>query len=147
LYGILSAFLGAVFTLINSKLVQHNKPTKITFYEFVVGALFISLFGGLTTDLVLPFSSMPAMDWVYLGMLVTICTAYAFIASVKVMRYIRPYTVMLTVNLEPVYGIVLALLIFGESEKMQANFYFGAALIIGTVLLNGWLKYRSERMS
>lgn len=147
LLGILSAFLGAVFTLINGKLVQHNKPTTITFYEFVVGALCISIFGGLTTGLVSPFSAMSGMDWVYLGVLVTICTAYAFIASVKVMRYIRPYTVMLTVNLEPVYGIILALLIFGESEKMQANFYLGAALIIGTVLLNGWLKYHADLKS
>ena len=147
LLGILSAFLGAVFTLINSKLVQSNKPTTITFYEFLVGALCISIFGGFTTDLLTPFSSMSGKDWVYLGILVTVCTAYAFIASVKVMRYIRPYTVMLTVNLEPIYGIILALLIFGESEKMQANFYFGAALIIGTVLLNGWLKYHTELKS
>ena len=142
--GILSAFLGAVFMLINGKLVMHNKPTTITFYEFVVGALCISLFGGFSYDLITPFSAMTGMDWVYLGILVTVCTAYAFIASVKVMRYIRPYTVMLTVNLEPVYGIILALIIFGDSEKMQANFYLGAALIIGTVLLNGWVKYKSE---
>ena len=144
LIGVLSAFLGAVFMLINGKLVMHNKPTIITFYEFVVGALCISLYGLLGTDLISPFSAMDGMDWLYLGILVTICTAYAFIASVKVMRYIRPYTVMLTVNLEPVYGIILALIIFGDSEKMQANFYLGAALIIGTVLLNGWVKYKAE---
>jgi len=147
LLGISSAFLGAVFMLINGKLVLYNKPTTITFYEFVVGALCLSLFGGLTTGFTAPFSAMQGMDWVYLAVLVTVCTAYAFIASVKVMRFIRPYTVMLTVNLEPVYGILLALLIFGESEKMQANFYLGAALIIGTVLLNGWLKYRTELKS
>lgn len=147
LLGISSAFLGAVFTLINGKLVQHNRPTTITFYEFVVGALCIGIFGGLTTEIVEPFTLMSGMDWVYLGILVTVCTAYAFMAAVKVMRYIRPYTVMLTINLEPVYGIILALLIFGESEKMEANFYLGAALIIGTVLLNGWLKHRVQPRS
>ena len=142
--GIVSAFLGAVFMLINGRLVMHNRPTTITFYEFLVGALCISLYGAMGTDLLSPFSAMTGMDWVYLGLLVTICTAYAFIASVKVMRYIRPYTVMLTVNLEPVYGIILALIIFGESERMQVNFYLGAALIIGTVLLNGWVKYKAK---
>lgn len=146
LLGILSAFLGAVFTLINGKLVMHNRPTTITFYEFVVGTLGISIYGLFTTDLIEPFLAMKGRDWVYLGILVTVCTAYAFMAAVKVMRYIRPYTVMLTVNLEPIYGILLAWLIFGDSEVMPANFYLGAFLIIGTVLLNGWIKYRDKGM-
>ena len=147
LLGITSAFLGAVFTLINGKLVRHNRPTTITFYEFVVGTFCISIYGLFTSDLSEPFLTMAGKDWLYLGILVTLCTAYAFIAAVKVMRYIRPYTVMLTVNLEPVYGILLAVLIFGDSEVMPANFYLGALLIIGTVLLNGWLKYGYKGMA
>ena len=70
----------------------------------------------------------------------TICTAYAFIVSVQVMKYISPYTVVLTVNLEPVYGIILALLVFKEEERMSWTFYVGAAIILTTVILNAILK-------
>ena len=70
----------------------------------------------------------------------SICTAYAFIAAVHVMKQISPYTVVLTYNLEPIYGIVLAIILFPKAEKMSTEFYIGASLIISTVLLNGILK-------
>ncbi|MEN8702959.1 MAG: EamA family transporter, partial [Polaribacter sp.] len=80
------------------------------------------------------------MDWFYLFVLSSVCTAYAFIASVKIMKYISPYTLMLTINLEPIYAIILALFIFGDKEKMHPEFYFGAVIVLGVVLLNGILK-------
>ncbi len=73
----------------------------------------------------------------------SICTAYAFIASVKVMKYLSPYTVMLTINLEPVYAIILALFIFGDKEKMNPEFYLGACIVLGVVLINGIIKNKS----
>ena len=76
----------------------------------------------------------------YLFLLASICTAYAFIASVHVMKYLSPYTVVLTYNLEPVYGIILALFLFPEAERMSGHFYLGAFIIISAVLLNGILK-------
>ena len=79
-------------------------------------------------------------DIIYLLILASVCTAYAFIASVYVMRYISPFTVVLTYNLEPVYGIILALIIFPEKEKMSTNFYIGALIVISVVLFNGILK-------
>jgi Integral membrane protein DUF6. len=81
-------------------------------------------------------------DWLYLLLLSSVCTAYAFIISVKVMKYISPYTVMLSINLEPVYAIILALLIFGEKEQMSPSFYLGAFIVLFVVLLNGVLKNR-----
>ena len=83
------------------------------------------------------------MDWLYLFILSSICTAYAFIASVKIMKYISPYTVMLTINLEPVYAIVLALFIFGDKEKMKPEFYIGAGIVLGVVMLNGIIQNKS----
>ena len=56
------------------------------------------------------------------------------------MKLISPYTVVLTYNLEPVYGIVIAIILFPEKEKMSAMFYYGAAIILITVMLNGILK-------
>jgi len=142
--GLLSTFLGAIFTLINGQLVMEERPTTITFYELLVGAICVSIYGFTVSDLTTPFKTLPLADWFFLGILVTVCTAYAFIASVKVMRYIRPFTVMLTVNLEPVYGIILAYFIFGEDEKMHPNFYLGALIILVTVITNGIIKNRSK---
>lgn len=142
--GLLSTLLGAIFTLINGQLVMEERPTTITFYELLVGAICVTLYGFSVSDMTVPFKSLPMADWLFLGILVTVCTAYAFIASVKVMRYIRPFTVMLTVNLEPVYGIILAYFIFGEDEKMHPNFYLGALIILVTVITNGILKNRSK---
>jgi drug/metabolite transporter (DMT)-like permease len=71
----------------------------------------------------------------------SVCTAYAFTASVKVMQKLSPYTVMLTTSLEPVYGIILAYFILGGKEKMSFEFYIGAMLIVITVILNAVIKH------
>ena len=74
----------------------------------------------------------------------SVCTAYAFIESTAVMKFLSPYTVMLTINLEPIYGIILAVLIFKEKEQMSSGFYIGAAIILTTVILNGIIKSRQK---
>ncbi|MDJ0645161.1 MAG: DMT family transporter [Flavobacteriaceae bacterium] len=139
--GISSAFFSALFAVINGRFVEKDDATIISFYEFIGGVafitLYIALFGeGFTKD----FFLLKNTDWLYLFILASICTAYAFIAAVYIMKFISPFTVMLTYNLEPVYGIVLAILIFGESEIMSTNFYYGAILILITVILDGLLK-------
>jgi drug/metabolite transporter (DMT)-like permease len=80
----------------------------------------------------------------YLLILASICTAYAFAASLDVMKHLSPYTVMLSINLEPVYGIILALLIFKDSEKMHPNFYIGASIILGIIVLNAFFNKRQN---
>jgi drug/metabolite transporter (DMT)-like permease len=145
LHGILlaltSAFLSALFSVINGKYAKEYDPTLISFYELIGGVLFFSLFLVFTSGFSPAFFTVSASDWFYLALLSSFCTAYAFIASVKVMQYLSPYTVMLTTNLEPIYGIILALIIFQEKEKMSTGFYFGALLILFTVVANGFVKY------
>jgi drug/metabolite transporter (DMT)-like permease len=75
------------------------------------------------------------MDWLWLLILSGICTVYAFSVSVELMRRITAFAVNLTVNLEPVYGIILAVLILGEKEKMTAGFYYGTLIILISVLI------------
>lgn len=139
--GIISAFLSSTFAVLNGKFLEQHTATVISFYEFVSGVLFISLFmyffgnGFSESFFILSFS-----DFGYLFILASVCTAYAFIAAVYVMRYISPYTVVLTYNLEPIYGIILALILFPEKEIMSSSFYIGASIIIGVVLFNGILK-------
>jgi drug/metabolite transporter (DMT)-like permease len=79
-------------------------------------------------------------DLIYLFLLSSVCTAYAFIASTAIMKYLSPYTVMLTINLEPIYGIILAYFIFEDKEQMSPWFYLGALIILATVIANGILK-------
>ena len=141
LLGICSAFFGALFSVFNGKLLERHSATIISFYEFLGGVLFITLFialfqGGFTKE----FFDLSSSDYGYLLILASVCTAYAFIAAVSVMRYLSPYTLILTYNLEPVYGILLALMFFPEAEKMSANFYLGAVIILSVVILDGILK-------
>ncbi len=139
--GIISAFLSSLFAVLNGKFLEQHSATKISFYEFISGVVFITIFiaffgQGFTSA----FFDISISDFGYLTILASICTAYAFIASVYVMRYISPYTVVLTYNLEPIYGVILALILFPETEVMSSSFYIGAIIILSVVLLNGILK-------
>jgi drug/metabolite transporter (DMT)-like permease len=141
LLGLSSAFLSALFSVYNSKFAKIYDPTLISFYELTGGIIFFSLLLLGTSSFSSSFFQISTSDWVYLGILSSLCTAYAFIASVKVMRFLSPYTVMLTINLEPIYGIILAVLVFQEKEKMNPQFYLGALIILITVIANGIVKY------
>lgn len=139
--GISSAFFSSLFAVLNGKFLQRHSATVISFYEFISGVAFISLFiilfrGGFSIE----FFKLSAADFGYLFILASVCSAYAFIAAVHVMKVISPYTVVLSYNLEPVYGIILAIILFPEKERMSINFYYGAFIIITTVMLNGLLK-------
>ena len=68
------------------------------------------------------------------------CTAYPFVVATNLLKKMSPFTIVLTNNLEPVYGIVLALIIFGEKERMSLEFYLGAMVIFSCVLINGLIK-------
>ncbi len=145
-YSLISVFLGVTFTLFNGKLIQKYDPSVITLYEFFAGVFFVSLYllyGGKFTA---EFFTVSQNDWILLLVLSSVCTAYAFTASVNVMKKLTPYTVMLTTNMEPVYGIMLAYIILGDKEKMSPAFYVGAVIILATVILNGILKnYKSKK--
>ena len=140
-YALASIILGVLFTLMNGKMIVNHDSAVITLYEFGAGVFFISIYLLLQGKLNLMMFNMTLENWLLLLVLSSVCTAYAFTASVKVMQKLTPYTVMLTTNLEPVYGIVLAYFIIGEKEKMSTEFYFGALIIVITVILNGVIKH------
>lgn len=145
LMALFSAFLSALFSVFNGRLVQENSATTISFFELFFGVLGISVYLLITGGFDADFFVLSGSDWLYITILATICTAYAFIASVNLMKWLTPFTLMLTINLEPVYGILLALLIFGEAEYMSGTFYLGAAIILCTVLANGYIKTKGRR--
>lgn len=141
LLGIASAFFSSLFAVLNGKFLEEHSATKISFYEFISGVIFITIFIQLFGDgFSLEYFRISGSDYGYLFILASVCTAYAFIAAVYVMKLISPYTVVLTYNLEPVYGIIMAIMIFPETEKMTSTFYYGAAVILVTIMLNGIIK-------
>ena len=141
LYALVAIILGVLFTLMNGKLIENHDPAVISFYEFLAGVFFITIYFLFQQKFTLDFFVLTLNNWILILILASICTAYAFTASVKVMQKLTPYTVMLTTNLEPVYGIVLAYFILGGKEKMSFEFYIGAIIIVITVILNGVIKH------
>ncbi len=140
LVALASAFLVALFAVLNSMLIQKHSGSKIAFYELFFATVFLSLLlfaeGAFTAD----FFRVSRMDWIYLLILALVCTAYPFVVATNLLKKMSPFTIVLTNNLEPVYGIVLALLIFGDKEMMSPQFYLGAVVILSCVILNGWIK-------
>lgn len=143
IYALISSFLSALFSVLNGLFVKKYEADLISFYQLLFGVLGVTIFLIFSNQFSFNFFKLPMSDWFYLFLLSSICTAYAFIASVKVMRYLTPYTVMLTINLEPIYAIILALIVFGEKEQMNIEFYYGAAIVLFVVLLNGLLKNKT----
>lgn len=133
--ALISAFLAGLFTVLNKVMVVKHRPLVISFYEMGGGFIGITLYmlfsGTFGAGLQLPVWS----DWVFLLLLGVVCTAYAFAESVKVMDVLSAYTVVLTINLEPIYGILLAFAFFGESELMSGGFYLGTLTILAAVFL------------
>ena len=143
IYALISSFLGSLFAVLNGLFIKKYEADSISLYQLFFGALIITFYLLFQNSFSLEFFQLPSSDWLYLILLSSICTAYAFIVSVKIMKYLTPYTVMLTINLEPIYAIVLALFIFGDKEKMNPEFYFGAFIVLFVVLLNGIIKNKN----
>lgn len=133
-----SAFLCATFMVINGRLAKKHNPYTITFYEmvgaFIFSVLFMPIYANfLTTDGL--DMQLKGLDLLWLITLAVVCTVFAFSMSVQLMKRLTAFSINLTVNLEPVYGILLALLLFGEKEKMTPGFYFGTLIILGSVCI------------
>lgn len=146
-----SAMLSAVFTVINGKLTKSHGPYTLTFYEMIGACLFtvmmMPIYSHFFTESGLQLVP-EAMDWLWLLILAVVCTVYAFSVSVELMRRLTAFAINLTINLEPVYGIMLAVLIFGDKEKMTPGFYVGTLVILLAVLVYPFYQmYQKRKMS
>lgn len=143
IYGLICAFLGTVFSVYNGKLYGKTSSGNIIFYEIFGGWFVISLyyvFSGQISQI----SEISYRDLALLTILAGVFTAFPMFESVNLMKYISPFTLILTVNLEPIYGIILAFFIFGESEKMSAVFYGASLVMILAIVVNGVVKARKK---
>ncbi|MFT6323982.1 MAG: drug/metabolite transporter (DMT)-like permease, partial [Halieaceae bacterium] len=148
IYSLISAFCSSLFTTLNGIFVaKGGAPIKITMYEMLGSVLIITLylissstFNMETLGLLNASVHTFWLDLIYLLILGVICTAIAFVISVDVMKKLTPFTVSISINMEPIYAIILALIFFGEKEQMSTGFYVGAGLVLSTILGNGLLK-------
>lgn len=148
-YGIItalvSALLSALFSVMNAGLIKSYPPNQLTLMEMLVGFLSISIFMFFQGELKVSLFQIPSMDWFYLILLGSVCTAYAFIESVDLMKYITPFTFLLAINLEPIYAIILALILFNEGAILDPYFFVGAGIILSTVFLDALIKGKAKR--
>lgn len=140
--SLVSAMMAAVFGTVNGIFVRNDRPTLITAHEMLGGLLGISAYM-LLTDGYAGFVAPAGLDWLYLLILGLVCTSLAFVVSIEVLKELSPFTVSISINMEPVYAIIFALLIFREKEFMSPMFYLGAMIVLGMIFLNSYIKRKS----
>ena len=145
--GLISALFASLFSVLNGLMIKKNSALSISFYEFLAGMFFITIYLILNNDLKsILIDDIFSLNYFYILLLGSFCTAYAFMASVYLLKFISPYSVVLTYNLEPIYGILMAIIFFGDDEKMSFSFYLGLFLILSSVILNMIIKKRNNKV-
>jgi drug/metabolite transporter (DMT)-like permease len=147
--GAVSAFFVAVFGSLNKRLIDHADPLGVTALEMAAGTITLTLLAPLSTRLSPVFGGDPFVlpslhDGLYLLVLAMACTLIPFALALVALRHLSAFAAQLTVNLEPVYAIVLAALLLGEQRELTPRFYLGVAIILGAVVLFPLLARRSK---
>ena len=128
--GVVAALLSAIFTTLNKRFATNNNPFAITCVEMAAGVVVLGIpavLGGLAVP--------TPMDAVWLLVLAIACTLLPFVVWIQSLRYVSAFTTLLMLNLEPVYAILLAAVLFKEYEDLTPLFYIGAGIVLLTVLL------------
>lgn len=144
IFGIISSFLAALFTILNKSMVGKHNPETISFYELGGGWLALTFFLPFYFQFFPAERYLPTLsDFLWLIVLSLFCTVLAFNLSIRSLQKVSPFTLNLSYNLEPIYGLALAFLIFQEHRELGVSFYFGIGIIFMTVLfqtLRTWRK-------
>ena len=147
--GIVSGMTAALFSVINSKLVHQVNAYTITFYEMLGACLVILFFMPVYQNTWAPQGELNLaptfVDWIYIAIMALACSVYAFSVSINLSKKLSVFFIQLALNLEPVYGIILALLVFGQKEVMSLNFYVGTIIILCAVIAYPVLKKRKNQ--
>ena len=140
IFGMLAAVTSSFFTVFNGLLVRRIPSSIIAFYELGGGFLALTIFLFFSGEFNVDFFNITTGAWAWLGVLSVLGTAFPFIASVNLMKKISPYTITLTVNLETIYGIIIAYILWKKDEAMTPGFYLGTLIILATIFGNSLLK-------
>lgn len=143
--GLISALCAGFFSVFNAKLSEETPSSTITLHEMAIGLVFMTVVLATQGMLNENWWKMTASDFGWLLFLGICCTSFAFVATIEVMKKLGAFTVSLSINLEPVYTILLAIPILHEDELLNGNFYAGSAMIIGVVIANAVYKSLVKR--
>ncbi len=136
IFGVISAFLASLFPILNKRLIEKHGPETITFYEMGGGWMALNLVAPIYFFYAPVNTYLPgAKDLFWLMVLSLFCTVLAFNLSVRALARISPFTVNLSFNLEPIYGIALAFMLYNEHKTLGITFYVGLSIILLTVVL------------
>ena len=147
MFAFIAILLSVAFTLINGKAIHKSNARVMSVYQLGAGAVCMTMILLMQGKLTVELFSISKTDILWISILAIVCTAYAFVVSIAVMRHLTPFSLMLAINMEPVYGILFGFLIFGSDEKMGLTFYIGTLLILLSVLINGFLKLKKKMSS
>jgi drug/metabolite transporter (DMT)-like permease len=145
--GIFAAFTSSLFGVFNGIMARELRSGIISFYELSSALLGLTVFIIVKGELNASFFVLDVNSIIGLLLLSLVCTVFPFIASVNLSKYISPYTIVLTVNLETVYGIIWAILFYNENKEVKPTFYIGVLIILVAIFLNSFLrKFREKRI-
>jgi drug/metabolite transporter (DMT)-like permease len=146
--GIVSALLASLFPIFNRSFLQRHSPETVTLYELTGGFLTLSLLMPFYLQLFEADHYIPTVpDFLWLLVLAWFCTVLAFQLSMNALRKISAFTVNLSFNLEPLYGIALAFLVYQENQHLGPSFYLGLGLIVLSVVLQSFRVYAQRGKS
>ena len=140
-YGLASAVFAALFSVCNAKLAESIETPQISFYEMIVGIVFLTVVLIATGQFNNTLFEMRWEDAGWLLFLGLVCTTFAFVVIINIVKRLGAFTVSLSINLEPVYTILLAIVILNENEILGNDFYIGSIIIIAVVIANAIIKY------
>jgi drug/metabolite transporter (DMT)-like permease len=141
--GALSALLFAVFGSLNKKFIEHGAALTVTGIEMAAGALLLTIVAVLA-PVESPFVLPPARDAGLLIALAIGCTLLPFTLSLVALRHLTVFTTAIAINMEPVYSIVLAIVLLGEQRELEPGFYLGVAIILLVVFSHPWLPVKKR---
>ena len=143
--GLCAAFFGSYFSILNKKRSQHHNSPTITLYELSSALLFLTIIMPLYLYFLPQSKILPDnKDWLLLFVFSIFCTVIPFDLSIKALKKLSVYATSLSINLEPVYGIILAFIFFGEQHELNGGFYIGTAMILIAVMVYMFLKHKAE---
>ncbi len=144
-YALISVLLSVLFALINGKLIEKSSAIVISIYELFAGFIFITITLLISDKFDLNFFNLNDLDFLWILILGVFCTAYAYVVSVNVLKHLTPYSTMISINMEPVYGIIMAIIFLDENKTLSHSFYIGFLLIFFSIFLNGIIKLKNKK--
>ncbi len=145
--GLLSALCAGIFSVSNGKLAQQTETPGLSLTELSTGFIALSLFFLSQGKWNLQLFEMTASDFYWLLFLGVLCTSFAFLATIDIVKRLGAFSVSLSINLEPIYTILLAIVLLKEHKLLQTSFYWGAAMILSVVLANGIWKHKQRKIA